>query len=98
MRKRDEPFPHDEIGFAQAQRELGQLGNPRLAARAAIRGSGLGGLFLPLSFIQLREKRQHFARQILWNFIARSQLMSDHCAHGTTNHCFRPGHVIQFIA
>jgi hypothetical protein len=38
----------------------------------------------------LYEKRQHFVRQILWNFIARLQLLSDHCAHGTARHCFRP--------
>ena len=55
-------------------------------------------LFLLLSFIQLRENRQHFVRQILWNFIARPQLLSDHRAHGTPRHCFRPGHVIRFIA
>ena len=40
-------------------------------------------LFLLLSFIQLHENRQHFVRQILWNFIARPQLLSDHRAHGT---------------
>ena len=56
------------------------------------------GLFLLLSFIQLHEKRQHFVRQILWNFIARPQLLSDHRAHGTARHCFRPWHVIRFIA
>ena len=39
-------------------------------------------LFLLLSFIQLHENRQHFVRQILWNFIARPQLLSDHRAHG----------------
>ena len=55
-------------------------------------------LFVLLCFIQLRENRQHFVRQILWNFIARPQLLSDHRTHRTTRHCFRPWHVIRFIA
>ena len=57
-----------------------------------------GGLFLLLSFIQLHEKRHHFVGQILWNFIARPQLLSDQRVHGTTRHSLRPGHVIRFIA
>ena len=48
------------------------------------------------SLIQLREKRQHFVRQILWSFIARPHLLSDHRTHGTTGNCFRPGYVIRF--
>ena len=49
------------------------------------------------SLIQLREKRQHFVRQILRRFIARPHLLSDHRTDGTTGNCFRPGYVIRFI-
>ena len=54
--------------------------------------------FFFVVLIQLQYERKHFGRQILWNFIARPQLLSDHRAHGTTRHRLRPGHVIRFIA
>ena len=52
----------------------------------------------PFALVHSVEKRQHFVWQILWNSIARPQILSDHRAHGTTRHCFRPWHVIRFIA
>ena len=54
-------------------------------------------LFLLLSFIKLRENRQHFVRQILWNFIARPQLLPI-IARTARRATARPWHVIQFIA
>ena len=99
-------------GFASVDYESGRdsviikdLAQPELfndsSIGSRIRAKGQqegGGLFLLLSFIELYEKRQHFVRQILWNFIARPQLLSDRRVHGAAYHCFRPGHVIRFIA
>ena len=57
-----------------------------------------GRLFLFLPLTQLHEKCQHSMWQILWNFIVRPQVLSDHRPHGAARQCVRPRHVIQFIA
>ena len=52
--------------------------------------------FVPRS--QLHQERKHSLWYVLRNLIERVQFLSNRGARGTTRHCFRPGHVIRFIA
>jgi hypothetical protein len=52
--------------------------------------------FVPRS--QLHQERKHSLWHVLRDPIERLQFLSNRGARGTTRHCFRPGHVIRFIA
>ncbi len=55
-------------------------------------------LFFFVPCIQLDQERKHFLRQVLRNLIERLQFLSNRGARSAARRCFRPGHVIRFMA